>query len=339
MVRGLRQATLVWLVLTFALSAATCASASQLIDRNAKGVTLQLNSKGEALLSYSAAGRVRHVLAWDAINAIPPRTGARQIEFQLDYTGGYGKYFKQNAAAQTLAARYRQIANSPGAERNAVVAKLRGVQQAADTYWQTGFHGGCGHYDGPALAWAVIACKASDGSYWAVQEWQRELPDYGITPSAQQAVWELRLSHWTGDLPVLTVHTDWSWHKYDHIWGTFTYLGQPVFGFHATSVGNPLDNFGRNVYIDTLNSAYGSGWRRENSALTHSKTGAFCYSVNEHPPHPAGRGSKYRITVIGPGVTPDVSWVGSSPGPFNETTDATANDQIDALGDAQCHGN
>ena len=36
-----------------------------------------------------------------------------------------------------------------------------------------------------------------------------------------------------------------------------------------------------------------------------------------HPPgyngglRPEGNGSKYRITVIGPGVTPDVTWLGN----------------------------
>ena len=57
----------------------------------------------------------------------------------------------------------------------------------------------CGAYDGPALAWKVAACKAPDGSYWALQAWQRMLPNYGVAPSAAQAAWELRLSHWTGD--------------------------------------------------------------------------------------------------------------------------------------------
>ena len=56
---------------------------------------------------------------------------------------------------------------------------------------------------------------------------------------------------------MLTVHTDWSWHRWDHLYGTLTYLGLPAFGFLATSVGNPLDGFGRNVYVDTYDSAYG----------------------------------------------------------------------------------
>ena len=27
----------------------------------------------------------------------------------------------------------------------------------------------CGRYDGPPLAWLVVACEAADGSYWALQ--------------------------------------------------------------------------------------------------------------------------------------------------------------------------
>ena len=77
------------------------------------------------------------------------------------------------------------------------------------------------------------------------------LPNYGVKATAAQSVWELRLSHWTGDLPVLTINTDWAWHQWDHLYGTFTYNGQPVFGYKATPGGNPLDTFGRNVYVDT----------------------------------------------------------------------------------------
>src|SRR5205085_8379406 len=44
------------------------------------------------------------------------------------------------------------------------------------------FRNTCRPYDGPKLAWLVTACKASDGSYWALQSWQRMLPDLGYTP-------------------------------------------------------------------------------------------------------------------------------------------------------------
>jgi hypothetical protein len=111
-----------------------------------------------------------------------------------------------------------------------------------------------------------------------------------------------------------------------------------VFGFRASS-GTPLDGFGRNVYIDTLNSAYGPGWRREGSALTHLGTGVFCYSVNPHGSQPAGTGSAYRVTVIGPGVTPDLMWSGPSPGPYSAAADAVANEAIAALDDNACRPN
>jgi hypothetical protein len=48
------------------------AAASELIDRNATNVRLAVNTKGEALLTYQAAGQTRRVLAWGAVNAIAP---------------------------------------------------------------------------------------------------------------------------------------------------------------------------------------------------------------------------------------------------------------------------
>ena len=287
-------------VLAVAAALASTASASQLIDRNAKNVKLAVNAKGEALITFRDAGKVKHVLAWGAVNAIAPTRARPQVEFKLDYAGGWGRYHKN--------------------------------------YYKT-FGTTCGAYDGPPLAWKVTACKAPDGSYWALQSWQRMLPNYGVTPTAASAVWELRLSHWTGDLPVLTIDTDWAWHQWDHLFGTFTYDDSPVYGFRATPGGNPLDTFGRNIYVDTFDSSYGKGWKRENSFLAHTNTGAFCYSFNPHGAHPAGNGSKYRATILGPGVTPDVMWEGVPPGPYDKTADETANQQIAALNDTQCRPN
>lgn len=279
---------------------ASTAGASQLIDRNAHGIRLAVNAKGEAMITYTSAGQLKHVLAWGAVNAIAPTRARPQVAFKLDYAGGWGKYHKE--------------------------------------YWKT-FGNRCRPYDGPPLAWEVAACTAPDGSYWALQAWQRDLPDYGLTPTADEAAWELRLSHWTGDLPVLTIWTDWAWHQWDHLFGTFTYLGKPVYGFSATGAGNPLDTFGRNIYVDTYDSAYGTGWHRENSFLTHTGTGVFCYSFNPHGGHPSGKGTKYRATVEGPGVTPDVMWQGTSPGTYDASTEAQANAQLVQLGDRQCRPN
>ncbi len=56
-----------------------------------------------------------------------------------------------------------------------------------------------------------------------------------------------------------SISEDWSYRKFDQLYGTYTYLGLGVFGFKSTSAGAPLDSFGRNIYVDTLNSAYGTG--------------------------------------------------------------------------------
>jgi hypothetical protein len=295
----LRVLLLLAVVIAAAVASST-AGASQLIDRNATGVKLAVNTKGEALLTYRAGGKPKHVLAWGAVNAIAPTTASKQVEFELDYAGGWGKYHRD--------------------------------------YWKT-FGGKCGAYNGPALAWAVAACKAPDGSYWALQAWQRMLPNYGVAPTAASAAWELHLSHWTGNLPVLSIATDWAWHQWDHLYGTLTYDGSPVYGVKSTSSGQPLDTFGRNIYVDTFDSTYGGGWKRENSFLTHTNTGAFCYSFNPHGSHPAGRGTKYRATVEGPGVTPDVMWQGAAPGTYDRARDLAANSAITQLGDRLCRAN
>jgi hypothetical protein len=273
------------------------ANASQLIDRNATGVKLEINASGEALLTYKAAGTLRHVLAGGAVNALAPTTSRPQFAFKLTYGSG-GK--------QALGRPFPNV---------------------------------CAAYDGPALAWMVTACKAPDGSYWALQSWQRELPDYGVAPKGAQASWELRLSHWTGALAVLDVHVDWTYKKYDEVFGTYTYAGTPVHGFKSTRYGVPLDTFGRNLYLDTYGSAYGAGWRRENSFLAHKPTGAFCYGFFPHPGGRIGKGAKYRLTVSGPGVTPDVMWQGAAPGPYDATADAAANEQIKAMNDRLCRPN
>ena len=284
-------------------SVAHPAAASQLIDRNATGVRLAVNSKGEALITYRVRKQVKHILAWGAMNAIAPTQARRQTAFKLDYSGGYGKYRRD--------------------------------------YWKT-FGSTCRPYSGPQLAWFVIACTAPDGTYWALQSWQRDLPDLGLQPTPTQAAWELRLSHWAGPVAQLDIKTDWAYRRYDHLYGTLLYDSAPQYGFRSTSGGQPLDTFGRNIYVDTYNSAYGPGWKRENSFLTHTRTGAFCYGFFPHQngsQRPAGNGDKYRATVIGPGVTPDVMWEGPAPGPYDKELDAQANDAIRALGDPLCKAN
>ncbi len=264
--------TLVAAVLT------STASASEVIERNAKNVKLQVAKNGQAMLSYTSRGKKWNVLASGAVNALAPTTARKQVEFKLDYSGGYGTTKK--------------------------------------AIWKT-FKNACKPYDGPKLEWLVTACTAPDGSYWAVQSWQRMLPNYGLTASPAQSVWELRLSHWDGPLPELTVSLNWAYKKFQHIFGEFTYQGKPVYGFKSTPQGNPLDTFGRNLFVDTFDSAYGPGWKRENSFLMHRGTGKFCYGFYSHGAHPVGAGTRYRATIIGPGVTPDIYWESDALGEYD----------------------
>jgi hypothetical protein len=270
-----KMARLLAAAVVLALALPGAASASQLIDRDAGGVRLVVARDGMALLSYHAHGMRRRVAVWGAVDARDPSPTVPQVRFRLDYSG---RAWKKRA-------------------------------------------GSCRPYEGPALAWFLTGCTAPDGSFWAVQSWQRPLPDLGFPPWLPgQSAWELHLSHWTGPLAVLELHTDWVYNgRWEELFGRLTYGGVPVHGFRSTSKGLPLDGYGRNLYLDTYDSVYGPGWRRENGFLTHNPNGDFCYGFypfrTDGYPHPSGSpatrgpgvGSRYRITVIGPGVTPDVS--------------------------------
>lgn len=264
---------------TALIAAAAPVSASEpLQDANVAFISLQANKKGEALITYRRSdGRLRRVLVWGALNARSPSVDVPQVRFRWDYAGGWGKY------------------------RNG-------------KYWAS-FKNGCLPYDGPPLQMLVAACKAPNGTYWTIQAWQRRLPLLGFDPwLSYHTNWELHLAHWSGPLPVLEVSPNWT---YDGAWqgifGRYSYLGFPVYGFGATAEGLPKDKYGRNLFIDTLNSAYGPGWKRESGILTHKSTGTFCHSFVPQRPFPGypsreirppASGERYRITVGGPGVTP-----------------------------------
>ena len=341
-------------VVLLAVVLAQSASASQLISTSSvTGLRLGVNGKGEAMLTYTSKGKVVHVLAWGALNAIAPTQSRKQVAFTLAYDGGYQHNYTQSPTAKatlaSLRAAQKQIAAAVAAgdktQRDvlkakiaAAYAKLASLRAAATNYWQTFT---CPKYDGPPLADLVTACKAPDGSYWAVQSWDRDLPDYGVRPNVAQSQMEVHLAHWTGDLPVLDVHVDWAYGgQWNHLWGTYTYNGAGVHGFHSTAAGVPLDTFGRNLYVDTYGSQYGPGWQRENSFLMHGPGGSWCYSVNPHTvngtTYPAGTGSQYRLTILGPGVTPDVSVTVDAPGPYDKAAQAPDNAALTALGDPKC---
>jgi hypothetical protein len=291
------------------------AGASQpLQDPNVQLFSMKVNSKGEALLTYRRSdGRLRHVLAWGAINARAPSEEVPQVRFKWDYAGGWGKY------------------------RNG-------------KYWQS-FKNRCGPYDGPPLPMLVVGCKAPNGTYWTVQAWQRRLPLLGFDPWLPfQSNWELHLAHFWGELPKLELFSNFTYGgRWQGVFGRYTYLGQPIFGYGANAKGVPTDKYGRNLYIDTLNSAYGPGWKREAGILTHKGTGTFCHSFVPQRPfpsypsqdlRPAADGERYRVTVGGPGVTPVMQAEASGLTDDDRSRDAELNATFDEVmaGDQICAG-
>ena len=212
------------------------AGASQVISTSTvTGLRLQLNDKGEALLTYTSAGKHVHVLAWGAVNAAPTKPGATQVAFKLDYSGGYQKYFLQNPDGAGARTRVPQDQGHPGLPDEPGREEAAGGRSShADNYWKTAFHGGCGQLrrrrrsrGGSSRARRRTAAtgpsRRGSGSF----------PNYGVAPTGHRRRVEVHLSHWTGALPVLTVNTDWSWHQWNHLYGTFTYDGAPVFGLRV----------------------------------------------------------------------------------------------------------
>jgi len=303
------------LVVAFVVGAALpdVAHASQLVARNTSSERLSVSGEGKALLTYHAQGRVQRVLAWGAVNARMPTRAQSQSQFRIDYSGGWGTY------------------------RRPVWKTLRNA---------------CGPYKGPQIPWLVAACTAPDGSHWAVQRWRRLQANFGIPPwKPGHGASELRLSHWRGPLAQLEVGLDWSYDgRWHHLFGRLTYRGVPVHGFSTTPTGEPLDRYGRVLYLDTLDSAYGPGWRRENGFVSRNPDGTFCYGFVPHETHtgesrPAGHGRRYRLMVSGPGVTPDIMWEGSGLHDFDpeNATDRAHEDAMNALqrklirGSRPCH--
>ncbi len=284
-VRYLRSSLLA-AVLALPLGASP-AAASDLLDLNASDVRLAVHGS-TALVTYRARGATRHVLAWGAVNALTPDSGKPQVRFKHDYSGG-------------LRTQHRAV-------------------------WVS-FVDGCRPYDGPKLAYFVAGCKARDGSYWSLQRWPRNLPHRGWDPwTPWQRARELRLSHWVGPLAQVELYTDWAFNGDAHgIFGRMSYAGKPVHGFHTTANGEPTDTYGRSLYIDTHDSAYGPGWERETSIVFRKPTGAFCYSfwpthdvsLPGTPARPAGDGDRDRISVVGPGVSPDVVAEAPDPGSWD----------------------
>ena len=93
------------------------------------------------------------------------------------------------------------------------------------------------------------------------------------------------------------------------LFGSLTFAGVGVYG-PGNRYGAPTNSYGRNIYIDTLDSDYGKGWRRIMGVLTQPTNGTFCYEFSKKGGSDGKTGisasNTYRLTAIGPSLTPIV---------------------------------
>ena len=290
------------MVLAVCWMAAT-ASGSELFARDATNVKLAVNASGQkALLTYKANGVTRRMLVSGAVNALVPSQSTPQVEF---------------------------------------TQKALGKSKKDKKVWKK-FKNKCAPYDGPELAFVVVACKAPDGSYWAVQAWKYWQPFFGYQPwLPYQDDVAFHVSHWTGPIAQLELFADWidvgrgAGAPHDVI-ARLTYGGSPVFGYVVRPGGIPGDGYGRVVYIETFDSLLGQDWWRLAGILARNPSGMLCHAMlpqmtysNYPNPHvvDAGNGTAYRAYVQGPGVTPLVMAQVDDPGNYDPNDPAKVQHQ------------
>ena len=181
-----------------------------------------MNSQGIALLLYNVGGRARHPFVSGAVNA----------------------RFSDQAKSGS---------SPPQVQFKVDYSGGRGAYKK--------FKNACKPYDGPKLVRVLAACKAPDGSYWALQGEQTDLPNLGFLPwTSQQKAYHLQASHWTGDIAQIEAHLDWVGKTHtDNVFGKATYQGHPVYGFSTSKFGAAKDKYIRQVYLDTYNAAGSTG--------------------------------------------------------------------------------
>jgi hypothetical protein len=133
-----------------------------------------------------------------------------------------------------------------------------------------------------SIPMALAIRQTPNGYFWALQAWRR----------LRTGPLELRFSRWKGAPTQLTLGAVCCKWRSENVVGQATFHGRAIFGYHATRTGVPLDNYGRNVYLDTFR---GGAWERMMGILTHRNTGRFSLWIR-----PNWRGTAYRGTIIGP---------------------------------------
>jgi hypothetical protein len=134
----------------------------------------------------------------------------------------------------------------------------------------------------PSLPWALAIRETPDGAFYALQSWKRL--DNGPV--------ELRFSRWRGEPTKLTLRAVCCKWGSENVEGNASFHGKPIYGFKATAQGDPLDPYGRNVYLDSFRSGQ---WQRMMGILAKAPAGEFSLWIRS-----VWAGSAYRGTISGP---------------------------------------
>jgi hypothetical protein len=132
------------------------------------------------------------------------------------------------------------------------------------------------------IPFAVVVRRTPDGALWALQSWRRLL----------RGPVELRFSRWRGEITQIDLRAVCCKWGGENVEGEASYHGRPVFGYRSTHAGVPLDDLGRNVYLDSYR---GGGWTRMMGILANRPTGHFTLWIRRY-----WQGTHYRAAMIGP---------------------------------------
>ena len=219
------------------------------------------------------------MLVWGAINARPPSRSTRQVDFDVDYSGGWGSL--RDAGLEDASQRVRRVPRPAtpvprhgvhGTRRLALGAPAAGSARRRTSAFRRG---------SPAMA------PRSSGSRTGAA-------------TAEIEVW-----------------LDWSYGgRWHHLFGRLTLPrpADPRLLGDASTATRPTASAGSSTSTRSTPPTARAGAARTGSSRG-GPDGTFCYGFVPHRTSKGTRGPangrRYRLATSGPGVTPDVSWEGT----------------------------
>ncbi len=222
-----------------------------------------------------------------------------------------------------------------GPERSAAAVQAAttpaaGASTARVGYWRT-FKNVCRPYDrAGARPTRVAACTAPDGTHWALQSLAAACSRFSASTPSSPPTWPGSCTSRTGRSrsPCSRSHrTGRMAARSQGLFGRLLYDGKPVHGFsdadaqsetthtRATSTSTRSTRPTARAGNATARRLTHVGQRR---LLLQLRTAlrAASRAIRASRAFPA-RGERHRVTVMGPGVTPDVQWEGAALGSYD----------------------